>query len=271
MSGPDDDYDPIAAADRSLFRDSGRLTAGASAYHALDPREIAMRLEEFDPLEHAASERWALRDEIFSGFVEYVFADGAEPRLVRSRIEGFFQSFHPELCEKIKGPVEWVSRDRVAVVLGKYSAKLEEVRDSHRSRGSLSRWNDELEREIDFETVREMLVELVKLMASEGHDWRRVTSVAYCIAKALRPSLIAGMSLEDIALLSGDEGGRATPQHRIKRLFNNRVRDAGFKGCQVHFQKSAAVIEKYRTAQLGNQNRRAGARCRKKSRSPKKL
>jgi hypothetical protein len=261
-----DDYDPIAAADRSLYRESNRLTAGASAYHALDPSEIAMRIEEFDPAEHAKTERWALRNEIFSGFVEYVFADGPHPFQVRERIQGFFESFHPDLAAKIAGPLEWVSEPIVAGVLEKHSAKLAAVRDAHRSRGSLSRWNDEMEQEIDFETVREMLVELVKFMASEGQDWRRITSVAYCIAKALRPSLIAGMSLADIALLSGDEGGRATPQHRIKRLFNNRVEAAGFKAFHVHFQKSSEVIKKYQTAQLGNHNRSLGAR---KSRSLK--
>lgn len=101
MSGHNDDYDPIAAADRSLFRDSPRITAGASAYHALDPSEIAMRLEEFDPLAHAASERWALRNEIFSGFIEYCFADGPDPVEVRKRIDGFFQSFHPDLADRI--------------------------------------------------------------------------------------------------------------------------------------------------------------------------
>jgi hypothetical protein len=269
MSGPDDDYDPIAAADRSLYRDASRLTAGAAAYHALDPSEIAMRLEEYDPLAHAASERWALRNEIFSGFIEYCFADGPDPAEVRARIAGFIDSFCPDLIETIRGPVEWVSPQVVAAVLGKHTLKLAAVRDSHRSRGSLSGWNAEMQREIDLETVRGMLVELVKFISSEGNDWRRITSVAYCIAKALRPSLIAGMSLADIALLSGDEGGRATPQHRIKRLFNNRVEAAGFKGCHVHFQKSSAVIEKYRDAQIGNKNRRVGARRKKNPRSPK--
>lgn len=271
MSGHNDDYDPIAAADRSLFRDSPRITAGASAYHALDPSEIAMRLEEFDPLAHAASERWALRNEIFSGFIEYCFADGPDPVEVRKRIDGFFQSFHPDLADRIQGPLVWVSPQVVAGVLGKHARKLEAVREVHRSRGSLSGWNRELEHEIDFETVREMLVELVKFMASEGKDWRRITSVAYCLAKALRPALIAGMSLEDIALLSGDEGGRATTQHRIKRLFNNRVEEAGFKACHVHFQKSAATIEKYRAAQKGNRNRlHTGAKKKKRNpRSPK--
>lgn len=254
------DYDQAETTDRILFRENSRLTTGCGAFHQLDPSEITMRMEEFDPHAHAASERWALRNEIFSGFVEYVFADGPAPSAVRSRIEGFFNSFHPDLAEKIHGPHQWITPDNVANVLRKHQTKLQAVADTHRSRGSLSRWHSELETEIDFESVREMLVELVKLMASEGHTWRHVTAVAYCVAKALRPSLIAGMSLDDISRLSGDEGGRATPQNRTKRIFNDRVQAAGFKAIHVHYQKSAEAIEKYREAQMGNSNRRRSKR-----------
>lgn len=260
-----DDYDQSAAADRLLFRYADSLTAGASALHGMDPFEIACRMEEqLDPAERAAADRWALRNEIFSGFVEYVFADGPAPADVRERLEGFFRSFHPTLAERIRGPHEWADPEVVATVLRKHQKKLAAVAAVQRSRGSLSKWNAELEREIDFESVREMLVELVKLVASQGSDWRRITAAAYCIAKALRPSLIAGMSLEDIAVLSGDKGGRATPQNRTKRIFNDRVEAAGFKACHVHFQKSAGVIEKYRDAQKGNTNRRDAKRKPKK-------
>jgi hypothetical protein len=234
MSGPGDSYDAIAAADRALYSESGRITAGASAYHSLDPSEIVMRMEEFNPIEHAVSERWALRNEIFSGFVEYVFADGPDPCNVRQRIEGFFESFHPDLAAKITGEKSWVSAETVAAVLRKHSRKLAEVRDSHRSRGSLSRWNEDLEREIDLETVRTMLVELVKLMASEGHDWRRVTSMAYCIAKALRPSIIAGMSLEDIAL-------RSPPPPPLRNIGSS---ECSTNGCKPPDSRDAASISR---------------------------
>lgn len=250
-----DDYDPTAKADRCLYRERGHLTAGASAFHQLDPSEIAMQIEEHDPKKHAVTERWALRNEVFSGFIEYVFADGPAPAEVRARLEGFFRSFHPELAERIHGELEWVSRETVAEVLRKHQGKLAAEAEAHRSRGSLHAWHRDLEGEIDFEAVRELLVELVKLMASEGRTWRHVTAVAYCIAKALRPSLIAGMSLHDIALLSGDEGGRATPQNRLKRIYNNRVEAAGFKACHVHFQKSEKAVRSYREAQRGNKNR----------------
>lgn len=263
-----DDYDQSAAADRMLFREASRLTVGASAYHQLDPSEIAMQLEEYDEMDHAECERFALRNEIFSGFAEYIFADGPAPCDVRERLEGFFRSFHPDLCDKIKGPHKWCPPEIVASVLRKYQVKLAAVASAARSRGSLFNWSRELDREIDFEGVRQTLVGLVEFMASEGHTWRHLTAVAYCVAKALRPSLIAGMSLHDIAILSGDEGGRATPSDRGKRLFNRRLEKAGFKGCWTHYQKSPEVTEKYREAQMGNHNRQKAAKAKK--RSPKK-
>lgn len=255
--------------DRALYRENSRLTSGADAYHQLDPAEIAMRLEEFDPTEHAASERCGLRNEIFSGFAEYLFADGPAPEDVRARLEGFFRSFHPTLADRIRGPLTWCPPETVAEVLRKYQAKLAAVAAAARSRGALSTWSRELDREIDAEGVRETLVGLIEFVASEGHTWRHLTAVAYCMAKSLRPSLIAGMSLHDIAILSGDEGGRATPSDRGKRLFNRRLERAGFKGCWTHYQKSPAVTAKYSAAQLGNNNRRKSKAKRKPKRSPK--
>jgi hypothetical protein len=261
-----DDYDQSAAADRMLFREGNRLTVGVSAYHQLDPSEIAMRMEEFNEMDHAEVERFALRNEIFSGFAEYLFADGPAPEDVRERIQGFFRSFHPSLAEKIKGPHTWCPPDTVACVLRKYKDKLAAVASEARSRGSLFSWSRELDREVDSEGVRKTLVGLVEFLASEGHTWKHLTAVAYCVAKALRPSLIAGMSLHDIAILSGDEGGRATPSDRGKRLFNRRLEKAGFKGCWSHYQKSPEVTAKYSEAQKGNHNRSAKT----KKRSPKK-
>lgn len=263
-----DDYDQAAAADRILFREGNRLTVGASAYHQLDPSEIAMQIEEFDEMDHAEHERFALRNEIFSGFAEYLFADGPAPADVRDRLQGFFESFHPDLAAKIKGQLTWCPPETVAGVLRKYQEKLAAVASAARSRGSLFSWSRELDRELDFEGVRQTLVGLVEFMASEGHTWRHLTAVAYCVAKALRPSLIAGMSLHDIAILSGDEGGRATPSDRGKRLFNRRLEKAGFKGCWSHYQKSPEVTAKYSEAQKGNHNRKKSAKTKK--RSPKK-
>ena len=213
-----------------------------------------MRMEEYEE-HHAATERTALRDEIFAGFAEYLFADGPAPRPVLARIEGLLASFAPDLAERIHGPAEWVTDSAVAKVLCKYAPKLAAVAGDARGRGALSTWNRELERERDLEFVRETLSALASLLASEGLARRHLVAVAYCLAKALRPVLIAGMSLHDIAILSGDEGGRATPCDRGKRLYSRRLAAAGFRSCQTHYQKSTAATAAYSEAQIGNSNR----------------
>lgn len=264
MSEWGEDYDRAAYMDRLLVREGHRLTTGASSLHALDPSEMMMRMEEeaADPAAAVSREREALRVEIFSGYAEYLFADGPEPEQVRARIEGFFQSFQPELLP-LRGAMVWVSHEVVGQVIRKHAPRLAALRAASQSRGALSEWYRELRREPDFESVCETIARLIAFTLREGNRWRNVVSVAYCLAKALRPHLIAGMSLEDIAKLSGDSG-RATPSDRVRRLYNRVVERAGGKGCQVHFQKSAAVVEKYGQAQLGNQNRRSKSKPRRK-------
>jgi hypothetical protein len=251
--------------DRSVFRESNRITAGASAFHALDPSELVMQMEEAnaDPLILAGREREALRVEVFSGLAEYLFADGPAPNEVRERIEGFLISFQPEIAITIKGDKRWVDDAEVAAVLKKYQHELAEVKAAARSRGALSTWARELDREVDLEFIREVIVKLIAYLLSQGRRWKTLTAVAYCLAKSLRPHLIAGMSLEDIAVLSGDSG-RATAGHRAKRLYTWLVEAAGARACHVHFQKSAETVEKYSRAQLGNRNR-SGRRKRRKA------
>jgi hypothetical protein len=242
--------------DRLLLKNVQRDVFGASAFHGLDPSQMCMALEEMDGEDHASRERVALRCEIFSGFVEYLFADGPEPECVRARIEGFFKAFHPKLAAGIKGPREWVATEAVSAVLGKtkYAAHFRAEKDAATSRGALSTWVRDLEAEFDLECVWETIVALIGFMVSEGKTWKIVTAVAYCIAKSLRPHVLAGMSLEDIATLSGDRG-RATPSHRGKRLISRRLAESGAKATHVHYQKSPEAVRKYSAAQMGNQNR----------------
>ncbi|MES2923712.1 MAG: hypothetical protein V4819_19310 [Verrucomicrobiota bacterium] len=251
------DYDQAAAADRYLYRESGRLTAGATAFHQLDPSQAAMRMEEYHGAARAEAERVSLRTEVFSGLVEYLFADGPAPAEVRARMEGLFDSFHPDLASRIHGAHTWCDPEEVGRVLGKHRKKLAAVQVSATSRGSLHAWNRELEQEFDFDFVKTTIVLMVELLASEGHTWRHLVAVAYCLAKAFRAYLIAGMSLDDIARLSGDGGGRATPCDRAKRVVNRLIEASGAKGCHVHYNKSPEAIAKYQEAQMGNTNRKA--------------
>jgi hypothetical protein len=259
MHRPDDD---AARIDRAMYRESGRMTVGASAFHALDPAEVLMQLEEgaADPIGRARHEREALRQEVFSGFAEYLFAEGPHPHEVRRRVEGLFRSFVPDLVAKIKGPEEWISEGEVTVILQKHAKRLKAASEAATSSGTLAGWARTLREEVDFDFIQATLVKLVEFLLSEGKSWRLVTSTAFCLAKALRPHLVASMSLDDIARLSGDAGGRATPSDRIKRLYTRRLEAAGAMGSFAHFQKSPSAVAAMSEAQMGNRNRRGPKR-----------
>ncbi|MEO5712589.1 MAG: hypothetical protein ABIT37_03800 [Luteolibacter sp.] len=253
--------------DRALYRNVQRDVFGASAFHGLNPAQMCETLDEFDGEDHAASTRSALRCEIFAGFIEYLFADGPSPAAVQARIEGFFASFHPDLAAAIKGEREWVSAGVVEKILKlpAYAAHLRTEADAATSRGALSVWVADLETEFDQACVWETLHALIRFMVSEGKSWRIVTAVAYCLAKGLRPNVLAGMSLHHIAILSGDKG-RATPSNRGKRLISRRLSDAGAKATHMPYQKSPDAVKKYAAAQLGNKNRATKQKSRKSKR-----
>lgn len=252
-------YDLSLSIDKELYREHSRLTVGNSAFHQLEPSEMVMEIEEFEPRHRLDSDRTSLRVEIFSGFMEYLFAEGPEPQLVRSRIEGLFNSFAPDLAKTISGPREWIGHEEVIKVLQKkeYSQRIKENADAARSRGALSTWCRELSAEVDQDFVQKIILGLISFLTCELLKWKNCTAVAFCVAKALRPQLVANMSLHDIAILCGDSG-RATPCARIKRLYNDRVAKAGNKACYIHFQKSETAVEKYASAQIGNKNRTKG-------------
>lgn len=255
-------HNPEVALDRAALRYAERDTYGSAALHGLDPAEIVARLEErsLDPMAGLREERASLRNEVLAGFIEYAFCDGPEPDCIRRRIAGFIESFSPETACAIKGPDQWVADDRVRKVLRKpqYRAKLACLREARRE-GSLSAWWRELETETDVECVRATIVAIVEYITCQGKTWKSIVASAYAIAKSFHPHLLAGMSLEDIAVLSGD-AGRATPSHRVRRLINKKLADAGAKATSVPFQKSASAIKAYAKAQKGNSNR-----CSKKS------
>ena len=250
-----DDFDQAAAIDRIVFRENERITAGSAAFHQRDPSEMVMAMEEYDSEAHAIRERSALRNEIFAGFTEYLFADGPCPQQVQQRIEGFLTTFAPDLAAQVTGPREWVTPEAVADVLKKHLRPLLRAKSETRSRGALSVWWRELQAETDTRWVTRSIAEMIEMITAEGLVWRTITALAYAIAKALRPGLIASMPLEDIAILSGDKGGRATPCDRIQRLYNRRLGEAGARATKVHFQKSTTAVAKYSAAQVGNSNR----------------
>lgn len=252
--------------DRQALRHAARDTYGSPALHGLDPSEILCQIEEATHQPHLAiiHERQALRNEILSGFIEYAFCDGPDPYLVRQRIAGFIASYDPAACHTIKAVADWIQPAHVRFILRKpaYLAKLRENSTPHRET-SLAEWHRELAAEIDTECVESTITEIIRLIRSQGSTWRTVVAVAYSLAKALHPHLLAGMSLADIAALCGDKG-RATSGHRTKRIYNRRLEAAGAKSTHVPYQKTETTIAKYKKAQIGNQNRTLKIKNRRK-------
>lgn len=246
--------DRMAAAEREMATGGDRLTAGATALHALSPAELAMLADDApDAAGSAAEERMALRDEVFAGFMEYLFGDGPEPGAVRVRIAGIMGSLAAETAERMHGPEEWSDAAAVGRVLRRHESRL--ATDGARGRAKLSVWLWELAAEDDQECVSSTILHLLGLLVSEGTLWRSAVAMAFALAKALRPQLIGDMSLADIAVLCGD-GGRATPSARGKRLYNARLAGGGAKGSSAPYQKREGTVRKYRDAQQGNKNRR---------------
>lgn len=246
------------ALDRAALRSHERDVYGYASLHTLDPSEMACQMEEFgaDPSSRHNREREALRREVFAGFIEYAFSDGPDPFAIHRRLSGFVESFCPEVSRHMVGEVDWVEFGTVRKILRKpnYLAKLK-AQSSARKEARLSEWALELSNETDRVTVRRTISEIVALLVREGARWKCAVACVFAMAKAYHPHLIAGMSLEDIATLCGDGGGRATPSDRGKRLHNRRVEAAGAKATHVHYQKSASTVKKYSKAQKGNRNR----------------
>lgn len=238
------------AMDAEVWRECATMTGGADAWHALDPAELCMLAEERGGEQDAAADREALREEVFSGFMEYLFGDGPDPVCVRLRVSGLLECLAPTDFRMMRGALTWTHRRHVDRVLRRHAGRLE----SEGGRARLSVWLDSLRTETDVVCVGETIGKLIELLTSEGHRWRSTVAMCYALAKALRPHLIGGMSLEDVAVLGGD-GGRATPCARVKRIYNKRVEKAGAKAPLVYYQKTKYAAESYAEAQQGNRNR----------------
>lgn len=252
----------LDAMDRLAAREEERLTAGMDALHGMDPSEALMFAEEDEAAQRLMRERHALQCEIFHGLLDYLFADGPGPIEVRERMEGLLRAFAPTMLPAMTGPTEWADPEAVRDVLRRKAPEARRMMEVAAGRGELSRWVIVLEREEDELTVARTLAELIRYLMSEGARWKAMVAVAYCMAKALRPELIYGMSLEDVARLSGDQGGRATPSARIRRLYNARLTAAGLFASTASFQKGEAACRKYAEAQRGNTNRKMTRRGR---------
>jgi hypothetical protein len=266
--------DRADTTDYRLRHGQSHMTGGGSALWGMDPAEICARMEE-ESAEHAQREREALRDEIFNALMEYLFADGPEPWSVSARARAFLAAVadhHPSVpvslllglkYEAMRGCGEddfWVESAKVEAALHVYGDRFRDLRAHLSGKAPLSAWFAEMRAEADAETVWDTLRFLSLILFSQGHQPRQIAAAAYCLAKTLKPHLIASMSLHTIAILSGDEGGRATPQARCKRIYTLLLEEAGARATRYHHQKSSTHSERCRAAQMGNSNRNKNTR-----------
>jgi len=101
----------------------------------------------------------------------------------------------------------------------------------------------------------EAYVWLLDFFFADGPNPLEVVRRVLAMVKAIKPELLGGMSLEDLAVLCDDKG-RATVSARVKRIYTRFLEGHGAKVTKARFQKSEAAVAKYRAAQKGNQNRR---------------
>jgi hypothetical protein len=260
--------DTSDSTDYQLRHGRNHMTGGGDALWGLDPSEILSRMEEASETD-SQREREALREEIFNTLLEYLFADGVEPWMVSARARAYIAGvidqaedlqtikaldLHFQKITREKEDDFWKTAAAVSKALTPYAARFREIRSTLTGNASLSDWFKTLRTEEDRETVQESLRSLALLLVSQGTRPRHITGVVYCLAKTLKPELIASMSLETIAVLSGDKG-RATPQARCNRIYTLLLEQAGARATRYHHQKSATTAERCRAAQMGNSNR----------------
>ena len=94
---------------------------------------------------------------------------------------------------------------------------------------------------------------LMEFFFQSGPDPLAVLRHVFALGKAVSPHLMGDMSMDDIAIICAD-GGKATVSARIQRIYSKTLEDAGMSG-KASCQKTS---EKYRTSQLGNNNRVKG-------------
>lgn len=94
---------------------------------------------------------------------------------------------------------------------------------------------------------------LLDFYFAEGPHPGVVIRRVFALAKALRPTLVLNMSLEEIGLMLGET--KAAGSWRIKQLVNRPVAAKSGHTSQLPWQKSAKACASYATASAGNSNR----------------
>lgn len=242
-------HNEMEVIDWQVNREIDHMTSGAASHHRCrQPDELAMDHEEGG--EGLVAARDALREEIFSGTCDFTLGAGLHPREIRSRIESVMRRFDVQSFLKMRGALVWWDEKVLMGKIDGYAQKLETPRF-----GMLFSLSKKIREERDQAFVHQSFRGLCGFWTMDGYEWRKAVCAHLVMVKALRPELIGGMSLEDIAVICGDKG-KATVSARAKRLFNKRLESMGMHGTFVHYQKSPEAVESYRAAQMGNSNRK---------------
>lgn len=245
----DTEHDESEVIDWQLGRDLERITSGAASHHrAKQPDEEAMEHEEGGS--SPAEARDALREELFAYTCDYTLGAGLHPEKIREKIEAMMRRFDPETLMRMRGSKRWWDEQSLMEMLDRYEGKVDSPQY-----GMLFEVSRKIKEEQDERFVYQSYRGLCGYWTMDGYEWRKAVCAHLVMVKALRPGLIGGMSLEDIAVICGDKG-KATVSARAKRLISKRLEAMGMRATYAHYQKSAEAVESYRAAQMGNTNRR---------------
>ena len=269
---------------------TGHIGGGFHNYVVKDPCAQVIEREALERGEIPPLYSGQLRCEVFWGLLGYVFADGPHPVDVIRRfyaavrgadypgLQQIPSNYYRDLIDGAVGTRrEKVLAEGYIVLVGHgkvsgYGPAVEEVLDKNRERIAHHRqfhWGyfplaDLVQvRSEDGSRADGLFYGLFDFYMKHGCEAMPVLRMLYVVAKSLREDLIGGMSLESLAVLSGD-GGRATVSARIIRDYNNFIESDEGKAVKAYFQKTTTVCEKYRKAQKGNKNRIEGAKKQKR-------
>lgn len=144
---------------------------------------------------------------------------------------------------------------RNEAVMRKHADRLYQV-DVHTPLDALLRAEEQAEglSESEEQAVRvETFINTLDFIYSDGPEPLRLVRRILVLAKAIKPELLGGMSMEDIAILS-DDSGRATVSARLERVYTRFLKEQGARVTKSRCQKKET--ESYREAQKGNTNRK---------------
>lgn len=113
------------------------------------------------------------------------------------------------------------------------------------------------------EVRAEAFIATMDFIYADGPEPLMLVRRILVLAKAIKPELLGGMSMEDMAILS-DDSGRATVSARLERVYTRFLKNNGARVTKSRSQKKKT--SKYREAAVGNTNRKGTGKSGRRSR-----